>query len=215
MIHHPVQQNTDEPCPCCGKTWMELRAGKVTGSSIAVIMANFGKTFGDPAKRLAVDIATVELGGQPSKLEYSNFHMERGHEQEPLAIALYEREYLVEVEPGGFYDNGRTGCSPDGIEGNGIVEVKSVLNATHYECIDKNRADIKYKWQYRHNLKESGKEWIDCVSFCATFPEDKKLFVERLCAENLKDDFKLIDDRLAEFFELVDLIKAQIITYKG
>jgi hypothetical protein len=176
-------------------------------------MAHYGKDFGAPAKRLAVDIATVECGGKPSKADYSNFHMERGHEEEPLAIKLYESEYFVNVEPGGFYDNGRTGCSPDGIVGNGLIEVKSVLNATHYECIKNNRADIKYKWQYRHNLKESGLEWIDCISFCLTFPESKRLFVEKLYAEDLKKDFGMIDKRLGEFFELVDSIKAKITTY--
>ncbi len=56
MTWHNVEQNTDEPCPWCGKTWMELRAGKVTGSAIPKIMANYGKAFGEPAKKYATNI---------------------------------------------------------------------------------------------------------------------------------------------------------------
>lgn len=45
MIWHDVDQNSDE--------WMALR-GRVGGSSIGKIMANYGKAFGQPAQDLAV-----------------------------------------------------------------------------------------------------------------------------------------------------------------
>lgn len=208
---HPVKQNTDDPCPCCGKGWMDLRAGKVTGSSIGKIMAKYGKAFGDPAKSLAVDVATIESGGQGTSNDYSNAYMERGHEQEPIAKQKYEDAYFVDVDDGGFYDNGQTGCSPDGlICGAGLIEIKSVINSRHFACISRDSFDPAYKWQLFFNLKESGLDWIDYVSFCATFPEDKRLFVTRIHKKNSQKEFEMIDIRLAEFRKLVETIKHKI-----
>ncbi len=211
MAFHNVAQNTDEPCPCCGKTWMELRAGKVTGSSISKVMANYGKAFGEPAKKLAVDIAVCELGGSVIQNEYTNAHMERGHEQEPIARMLYEDTYFTDVTNGGFFDSGREGCSPDGLVGSdGVVEIKSVVNSTHYKCLSNNTFDSAYKWQLNFNLMESGRDWIDFVSFCSTFSNDKRLFVLRLWVDDCYDTFGMIDNRLFEFYELVDNIKHKI-----
>ena len=211
---HDVKQNSDEPCPCCGKTWLDLRLGKVTGSAkgIGCVMANLGKAFGDPAKNLAVNIATFELGGTPSADEYSNSHMERGHEEEPIARRLYEEQTFTDVYNGGFYDNGKTGCSPDGnISTYGLVEIKSHIAGFHYANIKRGGYDPKYKWQLVFNLKESKREWIDYVSFCSAFPPNKKLYVFRLFANDLKSEFQQIDDRLGQFFKLIDEIKSNIL----
>lgn len=216
MPYHPVSQNTEEPCPCCGVPWMELRSGKVTGSSLGPVMANYGKAFGEPAKRFAVDIATIEMGGSYTPNGFSNSHTERGHEQEPIARQLYEETFFVEVSNGGFFDNGQTGASPDGlVYSEGLIEIKSVINPTHYACIARNCYDPTYKWQIVHNLKEAIKitptvSWIDYISFCATFPEGKRLFVHRVHAETVKKEFQMIDQRLSEFRELVESIKYDI-----
>lgn len=222
---HPVKQNTEEPCPCCGKTWMdELRPGKVTGSTLEHAMAwhdkpirdkktkeVIGPKWGDPAIRDAVEIAVIESGGDPTVNDYTNASMERGKDQEPIARGLYEAEYFCEVTNGGFYDNGRTGCSPDGLVSiDGIIEIKSVLAHVHYNCIKFNSYDPKYKWQLFHNLKESGLQWIDYISYCSTFPKGKRLFVHRLYAKDLQKEFKLINARLKDFFVLVEEIKNRI-----
>ena len=110
-----ICQNTD--------AWLDLRAGKRTGSSASKIMANFGKAFGDPAKKLAVDIAIERVTGKRiEKDNYTNNHMERGHIQEPLARMKYEETFFVDVTNGGFFDNGNSGCSPDGrVNPNGLI----------------------------------------------------------------------------------------------
>lgn len=208
---HPVLQNTDEPCPCCGKTWMELRAGKVTGSSIGKVMANYGKAFGDPAKRLAVEIAVVELGGTPEQDGYTNQHMERGYEQEPIARQLYEDEYFCDVQNGGFFEDGRTGASTDGQVGkNGIIEIKSVTKTPHYNCIEHRSYDPKYKWQYFFNLKVTQRDWVDFVSFCSTYPVGKRLYVVRINKKDVQKKFDQINIRLDEFFKLVETVKRKL-----
>jgi hypothetical protein len=198
-----IEQNTDD--------WHLLRAGKVTGSAISKVMANYGKAFDDPAKRLAVDLAVSQITGRPPERGYSNGAMQRGHEQEPIARMHYEREYFCTVKNGGFYDNGATGCSPDGHVGdNGLIEIKSVIPSVQYKRIKAGTFDPAYKWQLVFNLRETDREWIDYISFCADFPENKKLFVYRAYAESFKKEFEQVNSRLSEYMELVAQVKKEI-----
>ena len=209
-----IEQNNDD--------WLLLRSGKATGSVISCVMANSIKkkdgvvtfdpesAFGDPAKKLAVDIAVQQLTGRIKENGYSNDHMERGHAEEPLARELYEDEYFCEVTNGGFFDNGFTGCSPDGIVGDGIIEIKSVIASTQYKTIKKQSFDSAYRWQITFNLKESGADWLDYISFSSEFPLGNQLFVKRVFAKDLMEDFERIDARLVQFKELVDAIKNDI-----
>jgi hypothetical protein len=197
-----IEQNTD--------LWLLARSGKLTGSAAGKVMANYGKAFGEPAKKLAVDIALEQVTGKPISSDYSNSHMERGHEEEPIALILYESEYFCDVTNGGFYDNGDTGCSPDGICGDGMIEIKSAIPSIHYARIKRNSFDPAYKWQLLFNLKESGKNWIDFISFCSTFTDNKKLFVHRVNAIDYQDEFKMMESRIAEFMAEVTLIRSDI-----
>lgn len=191
-----IEQGTEE--------WHELRTGKVTGSVISKVMANYGKAFGEPAKRLAVDIAVFNKTGLIEHNDFTNEHMKRGIEQEPIARQLYEQQYFYDVTNGGFYDNGETGCSPDGIVEKGIIEIKSVIPSKHFETIKRGNIDSACKWQIAFNLLESKKDWIDFISYCEVYPKDKQLFVFRKTRKDFKEEFKQIKERLNLFFRLVD-----------
>ena len=202
-MFHDVAQNTD--------AWLELRSGKVTGSAVAKVMANYGKAFGDPAKKYAVDLAVTLVTGKYSTDNYSNDHMARGHEQEPIARMFYEDETFCSVDNGGFFDNGFTGDSPDGLIGNdGVLEIKSVIASVHYERFRKEKYDIAYHWQLIFHLRETKRDWVDFASFCSEFPEDKKLFIDRLHTDDFQSDFEKMAIRLEEFEELVMKIKKDI-----
>lgn len=201
-MFHDIAQNSDE--------WLLLRSGKLTGSAISKVMTNYGKAFGEPAKKLAVDIALEQETGQPLESGYTNEHMERGHEQEPFARALYESSFFTTVENGGFFDNGFTGCSPDGIVENGLIEIKSVIPSVHYMRIKNGGFDSAYKWQLLFNLKESGKDWIDFVSYCANFTEKKRLYVYRILASEQSEAFEMMESRIADFLTLVYEVKQDI-----
>lgn len=173
---------------------------------MAKIMANYGKAFGDPAKKLAVKIALEQITGEVDIDGYTNEHMERGHEQEPIAKRLYEDETFSEVLNGGFFDCGFVGCSPDGLinaRENGLIEIKSVISSTHFANIQRKGVDPAYRWQCSANLKFTEREWIDFISYCQTFPIGKRLFVWRVYAKNLKEDFEMMDARISEFEQLV------------
>ena len=203
-VFHDVQQNTEE--------WDLLRAARITSSKLSVVMANFGKAFGDPAKKYAVDIAVAQLTGKAPKSGYSNDHMERGHEEEPLARMAYEEQHFCKVSNGGFFAIGDDlGCSPDGLLGlDGVIEIKSAIPSIHYERIRKNTFDSAYKWQLIGNMVLTKREWIDFVSYCSDFPEDSQLFVVRLHAADYQDEARMIKERLEEFRALIDQIKTDI-----
>ncbi len=200
---HDVEQNSDE--------WFQMRAGKVTGSAIGKIMANYGKAFGEPAKKLAVDIAVHQLTGRVSQNNYSNAHMERGHEQEPIARQLYEDETFCDVTNGGFFDNGFTGCSPDGLVGDdGVIEIKSVVASQQFERVRKQHFDPAYKWQIVFNLHETSSLWLDYISYCADFPEGKQLYIQRVTPGMFANELSMMADRLREFSGLVSEAKNTI-----
>lgn len=199
-----IKQNTDE--------WHNLRCGKVTSSNLKVIMANYGKAFGEPAKKYAKQIALERITGIKSRSSYTNEAMQRGHDEEPLARMLYEQELFCEVNNGGFFNSDFVGCSPDGLIGdNGVIEIKSADSHIHYDRVAKASYDSGYKWQLIGNMKFPERQWIDFVSYCSEYPEGQKLYVCRLQASNFADEYKMIDVRIEEFKRLVDKCEAGIL----
>lgn len=204
-MFHDVAQNTDE--------WFKLRAGRLTASNFGTVMANLGKAFGEPAKKYAVRIALEQLVGPLEGDSYQNEHMARGHEQEPIARMLYEEEYFCDVLNGGFFEEDWIGVSPDGLVGeNGLIEIKSVLPHVHHSNVKRQSFDPAYRWQILGQLKYTGREWLDFVSFCANYPDDKKLYVCRLYAENFNAEFSQMDDRIADFKDLVITAKDSLLS---
>jgi hypothetical protein len=196
MLFHDVQQNTDE--------WQALRCGRATASNFGTFMANDGKGFGDPAKRYALQIALEISTGKKAEYSFSNEHMERGHEQEPIARMLYEETTFCDVSNGGFFDCGDYGDSPDGlVNGDGVIEIKSVIAPTHYATLLRGSYDPAYKWQLVGHLDCTGREWVDFVSYCADFPIDKQLLTYRICRADVHAELVRLQERRASFLDLV------------
>lgn len=203
-MFHDIEQNSD--------LWFDMRLGKVTGSGLSKIMANFGKSFGEPAKKYAVEIALEQITGKSQGEFYSNAHMERGTEQEPIARKLYEDIHFCDVSNGGFFDNGNTGCSPDGlIYHDGVLEIKCVIGSVQFETIKRNKFDPKYKWQLVFELRETGRDWIDYVSYSSDFPENNRVVEYRIDRDFFKEEFVMVEDRLEQFFKVVNENKRIII----
>ena len=200
---YDIEQNTD--------TWLNMRAGLLTSSNMGKVMANYGKSFGDGAKKLAVEIALQQITGKPLESGFSNAHTERGHEQEPLARMAYEEETFCVVENGGFFCDEFIGCSPDGLVLDcGLIEIKSVIAPVHYANVTRQSIDPTYKWQCYANLKYTGREWLDFISFCPSYPQDKQIYVCRIYAEKLSDEFQMIDERVPKFLDFVSETRRNI-----
>lgn len=205
MKFHDVAQNT-EP-------WEALRIGKVTNSYSPVYMANEGKAFGEPAKAYALQVALELETGRRAEFSFSNDHMERGHEQEPVAVMLYERETFCKVTNGGFFCWGVYGDSPDGLVfDDGCIEAKSVTARVHYATLLRGSYDPAYKWQLVGHLDCTGRDWCDFISYCSDFPKDKQLLVYRLHRKDYLDEIQRLRARRAQ---LLDLVQSTLATIRG
>jgi hypothetical protein len=200
---HDVQQNTDE--------WQALRLGKVTNSNAGTFMANYGKAFGEPAKRYALQIALEQLTGVKASAGFSNEHTERGHEQEPIARMLYQEETFSVVTNGGFFCWGSHGDSPDGLVGEeGGIEIKCVIASVHYDTLRRGSFDPAYRWQLIGHLDCTGREWFDFVSYCADFPAASRLFIHRLHRKDYEAEIQQLRERRDELLALIADIKADV-----
>lgn len=195
MKFHDVEQNSE--------AWEELRLGKVTASKFGIIMANDGKAFGEPAKRYALQLALERVTGKKADFSFTNEHMERGHEQEPIARMLYEERHFVDVCNGGFFDHGEWGDSPDGLASEGVIEIKSVIAPTHYNTLLRGKYDPAYHWQLIGHLDGTQRAWVDFISYCGDFPREKQLIIHRLNRERYELDLKRLQARREKFIALV------------
>lgn len=203
MIFHDVQQNTD--------AWQALRCGKATASNFACFMANEGKAFGEPARRYALQLALEQHTGKKAEHSFSTEHMERGHEQEPVARMLYEEDFFATVTNGGFFCWETYGDSPDGlVNDDGIIEIKSVIAPVHYATLKRGTFDPAYRWQLVGHLDCTERAWVDFISYCSDFTESKRLLAYRLTRDECAEEIERLRERRSKFLELVAEIRAEI-----
>lgn len=172
---HTMEQRSAE--------WFAHRAGRVTASKIADVMA---KTKTGPAasrKNFAADLVAERFSGARAE-GFSNAAMQWGTEQEPAARAAYEFLHDAEVVEVGFIDHPSiewAGCSPDGLVGaDGMVEIKCPNTATHIETLLTGQIEGKYLKQMQFQLACSGRAWCDFVSYDPRMPAEMQLFVQRV-----------------------------------
>ena len=128
--------------------------------------------------------------------------MQRGHELEQTARDLYELETFETVSNPGIFISGDYATSPDGLVGeSGQIEIKSVKFNTHFDRLRKGGIDTKYQWQIQGNLMLSGREWLDFISYCPDFPQDKQLYVFRVYPD--VNQIEMLKERLEQFNQLV------------
>jgi len=187
MIHHKIDQNTDE--------WFALRCGKITASQFKDV---FSKPSTAAFKNLIYS-KRAELRTGEVEESYSNEYMKRGHELEPVARKIYEFETFTIVEDGGFWEFSEyIGASPDGlINEDGLIEIKCTKASTMERYIDENRLPPIYKWQVHGQMFCTGRKWVDFVAFHPKF----ELFIIRI-----KRDEKIIKELEDKLNEVVKLI---------
>lgn len=162
MILHDVPQRSPE--------WFALRAGKLTGSVAADILATL-KKGGEPAGRrdLRLKLAIERVTGQPLDMNgYVNDAMQHGIDTEDAARREYEIETGEMVRQVGFvtHDHLLAGCSPDGLVGTeGVLEIKCPKSSTHLGYLKAGVVPDDYIPQLIHNLWITGAQWADFVSF--------------------------------------------------
>ena len=190
--HQMTEQRTPE--------WFAQRAGKVTASSVYKVMAKTKTGYSADRENYQAQLVVERMTGQPAK-PYSNAAMEWGVEQEANARAAYEAQMGKLVEEVGFIPHPTIpmcGASPDGVVGDGLIEIKCPETATMIELQLSNKIPDKYLKQMQLQMRCADKQWCHFVVYDPRMPERLQLLIL-----HVDRDEKLIGEMEAEIVKFL------------
>lgn len=202
-----MEQRTEE--------WFAARLGKVTASRVADVLAKIKSGESASRKNYKMELVVQRLTNKVGE-SFTNAAMEWGTEQEPFARMAYEAHTGTFVKEDGFVDHPTIegfGCSPDGIVGEGLIEIKCPNTATHIETVLENKAPSKYIPQMQSQMACTGAKWCDFVSFDPRTPEDLQLFIIRV--ERDEEYIAEMEKEVKLFLQEVDDLHKQLLAKKG
>lgn len=165
------------------ESWFAQRIGKVTASRVADVLATIKSGESASRRNYRMQLVCERLTGKKEET-FTNVHMERGIELEPIARSLYEMKNNFFVTEVGFVEHPTikmAGASPDGLVGDdGLIEIKCPTVANMVECITSKSVPTKYIPQMQFQMACTGRAWCDFVSFNNELPEHLQLFVKRV-----------------------------------
>jgi len=168
-----IEQGTQE--------WRNDRCGYATASRFSDILSG-----GASRQKYLKELVAERLTLQPAE-SFSNWHTQRGTEQEPVAKVAYMAKTGQIIEDVGFIKHPtlKAGASPDGLIGDdGGIEIKSVIPTVQIETIRRGEYPKAHIPQVQGNLWVTGRKWWDFVSFCYVMREglnpDLQLYIFRV-----------------------------------
>ena len=186
--------------------WFAMRAGKVTASKIADMLAKTKTGWGASRANYKAQLVAERLTGIVDRNGYTNAAIEWGKETEAEARTAYEFETGIEVDPVDFVEHPRiamSGASPDGLVGTGgLLEIKCPITATHIDTLLGRSIPGKYQLQMQWQMACTGRSFCDFCSYDPRMPQDMRLFIRRLS----RDDARIaeIEVEVLEFLAEVD-----------
>ena len=194
-----VEQGTPE--------WHELRRGKVTASRVADILAKTKSGASASRQNYLIELA-LQRTTKTIEPSYTNAAMEWGTATEPQARVAYEVATHNFVDQVPFVDHPTIkgfGCSPDGLVGEGLIEIKCPNSATHWEYFKYNRPPQKYVIQMQAQMAVTGAKWCDFVSFDPRMPERSQLLIV-----NVPRDDAFIAEMEAEIKQFLSEVETEV-----
>jgi predicted phage-related endonuclease len=194
--------------------WRQARLGRLTGSRVCDAFASIKKGEAAGRRNLRVQLVLERLTGVSQENDFHSPDMDRGSELEEMARSAYEAATGRFVEPVGFveHDDLMTGCSPDGLTSDGLIEIKCPKAATHLDYI-REGLPRPYFLQILHGLWLTGRAWGDFVSFHPKFPPPLRTKITRLYAKDFDVAAHELNVRL--FLSEVDLETAAVEALAG
>jgi putative phage-type endonuclease len=163
--------------------WYAQRLGKATASRIKDVVARTKTGFSTSRQNYAAELIAERLTGIPAD-SYVSPAMRWGEDHENEAKELYADRLGMVVEPAEFIDHpeiGWSGASPDGyVAGDGLVEVKCPLTATHIDTLLGGSIDGGHLTQMQWQMACTGRLWCDYVSFDPRLPPRMQFHVRRV-----------------------------------
>lgn len=200
--------------------WLSARAGKVTASRVADVMARTKTGPSASRANYAAQLVCERLTGdvEPSFISTA---MQRGTDLEPIARNCYVFERGVEVVETGFIDHPRiimSGASPDGLIGlDGLVEIKVPNTAKHIATLTGASIDGGYIKQMQWQMACTGRAWCDFVSYSDQLPLEMQLHIQRVERDDemIAEMEREVSAFLDEVADTVESLKARFIQKKA
>lgn len=166
QVHNFAQRTQD---------WWDIRRGVPTASRFDAILTPKTAKPSASQEGYICELIAERFAAQwpPMETPILSHAMAYGVENEPRARAWYGFATDHDVREVGFCmaDDGRFGCSPDGLIGEvGCLELKCPQPATHIRYLLDGGLPSEYRCQVHGQLIVTGCEWNDFVSFCDGFP---------------------------------------------
>lgn len=153
--------------------WFRLRIGKVTASELCNLLTPEFKLRTGETPRTFVYSKLAELWrGQPL-ISTGSWQTEQGNIRQDEAIPFLALEKEWDIREGGFIetDDGRAGCSPDGLVGEDMgVEVKCPEPTNHVRYLVEGKLPPAYVTQVHGSLYVTGFPRWTFLSYNRGFP---------------------------------------------
>lgn len=186
-----MEQRTEE--------WFKARLGKVTASRVADVIAKTKTGYSASRDAYMAQLISERLTGQQGE-SFTNAAMEWGTATEPLARSAYEAKYGSFVKEVGFIQHPRiemAGASPDGLVGDGCVEIKCPQTNTHLDTLISQKIPQKYITQMQWQMACTEAKWCDFVSFDPRLPEKYRLFVREVAFD--REYVQMLEEEVTKF----------------
>lgn len=158
------QQGSDE--------WLQARLGIVTASELDALVTPLWKArTGDGVKTYLAKKIAERWRGAPL-VAYHGGSMEQGSIREGEARAWYELEHDVTARTVGFIttDDGKIGCSPDGLLDDRGLEIKCPEPHTHVGWLLDGALPSEHRAQVYGGMLVTGLPRWTFISYCRGFP---------------------------------------------
>lgn len=194
--------------------WRDARRGMVTASVIGQLLTPTLKVANnDTSRGLAATIAAERIAGFTDDT-YVTYDMLRGQEDEPRAVAEYERRTGHTVTRVGFMTNtirGHVvGFSPDGlVDPDGFIECKSRKSKKQLATMLADEVPVENLAQIHMGFMVSGREWCDYLSYAGGWPA----YIKRVTPDPQWQN--AIGDAVERFEETVDAMVADYFNRYG
>ena len=197
LIYREIEQGTD--------AWLELRKGKVTASRVADVMAKTKTGVSASRANYMIELALQRVTGviEPS---YKNDAMAYGTANEQTARTAFEVAHNVFVDQVAFVDHPTIkdfGCSPDGVIGDSLLELKCPYQSAVHWSYFKDGCPSKYYTQIQAQMSCTGAKSVWFVSFDPRMPTRSQLYIEEVLRE--EEFIKKLEDEVKQFLNEVEI----------
>jgi putative phage-type endonuclease len=196
-MYENIIQGSDE--------WLRLRLGKVTASRVADVLAKTKTGVSASRGNYLIELALQRVTGviEPS---FMNDAMQWGKDNEQTARTAFEVAHNVFVDQVAFVDHPTIkdfGCSPDGVIGDSLIEIKSPYQSAVHWSYFKDGCPSKYYTQIQAQMSCTGAKSVWFVSFDPRMPTRSQLYIEEVLRE--EEFIKRMEEEVVKFLNEVEV----------